>query len=102
MKNDLDTIFVIVGMIGAWIRGVADNLTKKETVVNIIFSAFFCFGALGLLSFLPTYVKNFHVLTLIVFCLGFITKDFTIKMRYIVFDIYDIFIDWLKRIFKKN
>lgn len=102
MRNDLDAIFVIVGMIGAWIRGVADNLSKKETIVNLIFSGFFCFGAIGVLSYLPEYIKNFHALILIVFCLGFITKDFTIKMRYIVFDIYDIFIDWLKKFFKKN
>ncbi len=90
MKDDINLMSLIFGVVGAFFRSIMDNLPKKETIINMFFGALIAQFLLGVII-LFQFKFNWQIITLIVTIGGYISKDFLIKARNVVSDIYDMF-----------
>jgi len=100
MKNDYETMMIIAGGIGAWIRGLVENLIKKETIINIIAGIFLTMLFIGTIELLHYKIDNIFFCIGISFFVGWICINFTRKLRCVIEDVYDILKQWFKNLLK--
>lgn len=94
-QESYETIAMLGSMLGAWVRGWADRMERREKVVNLIFGIVLGLGC----SFLFVYLKNYLSISsifAILFSIGYISKDYTRKLRQVVDDIYTIIMGLIK------
>jgi hypothetical protein len=100
MKNDLDSMMMLAGIIGAWLRGLVENLTKKETLINAISGIFLAMLFIGTVELLKLKIENTYFCIAISFFIGWINLNFTRKLRCVIEDVYDILKQWTKNLLK--
>lgn len=98
MKENIDLMAGLAGMMGAMMKSLKKKFTKREIVINMIVAGFLSFGIVaGLTIFLPKYVHDQRLMVFITFFVGWVSNDFTDKLEKSVGDIYEIIINSLKR-----
>lgn len=100
MNKDFETMMMIAGGLGAWMRGLIENLVKKETIVNIIAGVFLTMLFIGIVELLRYKIENIFFCIAIAFFVGWINLNFTRKLRCFIEDIYDILKQWFKNLLK--
>ena len=100
MKNDLEQMMMIAGIVGSWLRGLVENLTKKETLINAISGVFLAMLFIGTVELLRLKIENTYFCIAISFFIGWINLNFTRKLRYVIEDVYDILKQWFKNLLK--
>ena len=100
MQKDHETIMLIVGVLGAWMRGLVENLVRRETIVNMVAGLFLTMLFVGTIQLLKCKVENILICIAVSFFVGWICINFTRKLRCVIEDVYDILKQWFKNLLK--
>jgi predicted transporter len=95
-QESYETIAMLGSMLGAWVRGWADRMERRERMVNLIFGLVLGLGCSFLFVYLRSYLSIYSIFA-ILFSIGYISHDYTRKLKSLVDDIYGIFIGVVKQ-----
>ena len=95
-QESYETIAMLGSMLGAWVRGWADRMERRERVVNLIFGLVLGLGCSFLFVYLREYLSIYTIFA-ILFSIGYISHDYTRKLKSLVDDLYTVFIGLVKQ-----
>jgi hypothetical protein len=98
MKENIDIMAGIAGMLGAFLKSMKKKFTSREVIINMIVGGILSFGIMFfLITYLPMWVKDDRMVLFIAFFGGWISNDFTDKLEVFIKDAYEIFLTYLQR-----
>lgn len=97
MKENIDVMAGLVGMMGALLKSLKKKFSNREVIINMIVGGFLSFGVIaGIMMFLPKYTNDIRVIMFITFFLGWVSNDFTDGFEKTVSRLFDFAIDFLR------
>jgi len=94
--NELgDCMAIIIGMLGALLKGIKNRLSIKSLIITMTIAGIICFSITGVIEMFYTDLPP-KVVILISFIVGWLTNEITDKLDLLIDDIYDYIKDKLK------
>ena len=101
MENFTDLIAMSIGVVGALLKGIKKKFTKSTIFIGMLIAGVLTYAITGLIEMFFNDVSQ-KVIILISFCVGWIANELTEKLDDLVNDLYDIFVDWIRRKFNSK
>ena len=87
--NELgDCMAIIIGMLGALLKGIKNRLSIKSLFITMVIAGILCFSITGVIEMFYTELPP-NVVILISFVVGWLTNEITEKLDLLIDDIYD-------------
>jgi hypothetical protein len=83
-------------MIGALLKGIKKRFNWGSIILSMLVAGILTYSVTGILAFFYSDVDP-KIIVLISFIVGWVANELTEVMDEIVGDVYEIFINWLKR-----
>jgi hypothetical protein len=96
IENFWDVAAMGFGMIGALLKGIKKRFNWGSIVLSMLVAGILTYSVTGIIAFFYNDVDP-KIIVLISFIVGWVANELTEVMDEFVGDLYEIFINWLKR-----
>ena len=101
LQNFTDLFAIGFGMIGSLIKGIRAKFNLSTIVLGMLIAGIMTYSIIGIIEIYYSETSP-KVIILISFCVGWVSNEITTKLDLVVGDIYEIFIQWIKKHFNKT